>query len=119
MGENLTIHFAAYTVLYNESKRYYMMTTVGVMVFYFILFWLLVPLMEKYAYRKWGKNAKSTWVHYLNLSQEKKYYYISYITSTLNSFQCLFLFVLGNGNCDPPKELRRDDVILGNTFVRN
>jgi len=44
--------------------------------------------------------------------------YITFITSVINAFGCLFGCYLGLTNCSPPDD-RKIDGFLGNTYIRN
>ena len=86
---------------------------------YMILFWFIDYFLNAYAYQQWQLKCRCTWQYFVALSVKERYLYISYITSTINAFGCLYFFATGFTHCDPPKEHRRDDVFLGNTYLRN
>ena len=86
---------------------------------YCVLYSLVFYAVTAFAQSRWGHDAKSTWQHYIALNEENRYLYVSYILSAINAVGCLTFMYLGNSNCDPPAAHRRDDVFLGNTYLRN
>ena len=48
-----------------------------------------------------------------------KYLYVSYVLSIVNAAVLLTYCIIGASRCDPPQEHRKNDITLGNTYLRN
>jgi hypothetical protein len=68
----------------------------GSIFFYFLSFWGLYASINSYSKSQVKADPKSHWKAFAELEQNKKYLYISYITSIENSFGCLILGFMGN-----------------------
>ena len=82
------------------------------------LFWLLYYKMEQYCVKSWSANVNSFWAFYVAKTEAEKYWYLSYLLSTVNSIVCVIIWYPVQVQCAPPATFRRD-VFMGNTSLRN
>ena len=111
--------FAAYLDLYEANKWSIRALSLGCATFYAVLYFGIKAAVTKYADRCWSQDAKSSWIGFINLTEPQKFLYVSYITSAINALGCLTFMYWGTTSCDPPADLRKDDLLFGNTYMRN
>jgi len=76
-------------------------------------------MIDTYATHCCAADKNHTMRHYLSLPAEGKNEYVNVFTSMVNIVCCLSFLVITARACDPPAALRKDDLMFGNTYIRN